>query len=186
MSVKCMCVHCDCNLKLLEVPRACMFSWFCCVRLFATLWTGVCQAPLSMGFSRQEYWSGLQCPPPRDPADPGSGLVSCTSCTAGGLFTADPPKKPSRNGRRNAIYGHHTLLRKTAAISRPSPNLTEFSLIDQLKSSTTEKGILEYMLPRCNRQWWWKNVTRLTSIVCSFVNLVSKTSFFFLILFFIF
>ena len=32
------------------------------VWLFATLWTVACQAPLSMGFSRQEYWSGLPCP----------------------------------------------------------------------------------------------------------------------------
>ena len=31
-----------------------------------TLWTVACQAPLSMGFSRQEYWSGLPCPPPGD------------------------------------------------------------------------------------------------------------------------
>ena len=39
--------------------------------LFATLWTVACQAPLSMGFSRQEYWSGLACPPPGDlPAPP--------------------------------------------------------------------------------------------------------------------
>ena len=104
-------------------------------------------------------------------------LVSSISCTAGGLFTAEPPKKPSWNVYRNAIYGHHTLLRKAAAISRLSPNLTEFSFIDQLKSSTMEKGILEYMLPRCNRQWWWKTVSRLTSIVCSFVNLGSKTTF---------
>ena len=34
-----------------------------CVRLFVTLWTVAHQAPLSMGFSRQEYWSGLTCPP---------------------------------------------------------------------------------------------------------------------------
>ena len=34
------------------------------VRLFATPWTVACQAPLSMGFSRQEYWSGLPCPSP--------------------------------------------------------------------------------------------------------------------------
>ena len=37
-----------------------------CVRLFATPWTVVFQAPLSMGFSRQEYWSGLPCCPPGD------------------------------------------------------------------------------------------------------------------------
>ena len=38
---------------------ACMLSRFSCVRLFATPWTVACQAPLSMGFSWQEYWSRL-------------------------------------------------------------------------------------------------------------------------------
>ena len=37
----------------------------------ATPWTLACQAPLSMGFSRQEYWGGLPCPPPGDLPDPG-------------------------------------------------------------------------------------------------------------------
>ena len=41
-----------------------MLSRFSCVLLFGTLWTVVYQAPLSMGFSRQEYWSGLLSPPP--------------------------------------------------------------------------------------------------------------------------
>ena len=38
---------------------------------FVTLWTIACQAPLSMEFSRQEYWSGLPCPPPGDFSNPG-------------------------------------------------------------------------------------------------------------------
>ena len=42
-----------------------------CVRLFTTPWTSVHQAPLSMGFSRQEYWSGLPCPSPGDLPNPG-------------------------------------------------------------------------------------------------------------------
>ena len=42
------------------------------VRLFATLWTVSCQAPLSMGFSRQACWSGLPCPSPEDL--PGQGI----------------------------------------------------------------------------------------------------------------
>ena len=46
-------------------------SHFSHVLLFATLKTVACQAPLSMGFSRQEYWSGLSCPPPGDLPDPG-------------------------------------------------------------------------------------------------------------------
>ena len=44
--------------------RACLLSHFGHVRLFATPWTIACQAPLSMEFSRQEYWGGLPCPPP--------------------------------------------------------------------------------------------------------------------------
>ena len=42
----------------------CVLSLFTHVRLFATLWTAARQAPVSIGFSRQEYWSGLPCPPP--------------------------------------------------------------------------------------------------------------------------
>ena len=42
----------------------CVLSRFSRVQLFATLWTVAHQAPLSMEFSRQEYWSGLPCPPP--------------------------------------------------------------------------------------------------------------------------
>ena len=41
------------------------------IQLFVTPWTVTCQAPLSMGFFRQEYWSGLPCPPPGDLPDPG-------------------------------------------------------------------------------------------------------------------
>ena len=41
----------------------CMLSHFSHVQLFTTPWTVARQAPLSMGFSRQDYWSGLPCPP---------------------------------------------------------------------------------------------------------------------------
>ena len=55
---------------------ACVLSHFSHVQLFATLWTVACQAPLPMGFSRQQYWSGLPCPSPGDPPDPGIEPVS--------------------------------------------------------------------------------------------------------------
>ena len=48
----------------------CMLSCSCHVQLFLMLWTITYQAPLFVGFSRQEYWSGLLCPPPGDPLDP--------------------------------------------------------------------------------------------------------------------
>ena len=53
-----------------------------------TLWTVAHQAPLSMGFSRQEYWNGLHCPPPGDLSDLGIKPESHVSCIADGFFTA--------------------------------------------------------------------------------------------------
>ena len=51
--------------------RDCVFSHFSHIQLFATLWTIAQQVPLSMGFSRQEYWSGWPCPSPGDLLNPG-------------------------------------------------------------------------------------------------------------------
>ena len=58
------------------------------IQFFATLWTVAHQAPLSMGFSRQEYWSGLSFPSPRDLVTPGIEPMSLVSpALAGGFFT---------------------------------------------------------------------------------------------------
>ena len=54
----------------------------------ATLWTAAHQAPMSMGFSRQDYWSRLLCPPPGDLPNPGIKPASLISpALAGGFFT---------------------------------------------------------------------------------------------------
>ena len=59
----------------------CMPSPFSPVRLFGTVWTVACQAPLSMGFSRQEYWSGFPCPSLGDRPNPGiEPTVPYVSC----------------------------------------------------------------------------------------------------------
>ena len=63
-----------------------VLSHLSCVQLFATLWTVAHQAPLSMGFSRQEYWSGLPCPPPGDLPDPEIEPMSLTSPALAGRF----------------------------------------------------------------------------------------------------
>ena len=64
------------------------------VPLFATLWAVAHQAPLSTGFPRQEYWSGLPFPPPGDLPDSGVEPRSLTSLAlAGGFFTTVPPGK---------------------------------------------------------------------------------------------
>ena len=68
------------SIKLQRTSCTCVLSCFTCVQLFETLWTVAHQAPLSMGFSSQEYWSG------------GSSwlsnhtCVSCIFCIAGGFF----------------------------------------------------------------------------------------------------
>ena len=67
---------------------ACMQSCFSCVRLFANLWTLAHQAPLSMGFSRQEPLSWLPCPPPGALPHPGIEPTSLMSPALGsGFFT---------------------------------------------------------------------------------------------------
>ena len=69
--------------------HAYVLSCFSHVLLFATLWTIACQAPLSMGFSRQEYWSGLPGPPLEYLPETGIELTSFISpLLAGGFFTA--------------------------------------------------------------------------------------------------
>ena len=55
---------------------------------FGTPWTAVCQSPLSMGFPRQEYWSGLPFPSPGDLPDP--GIKTKSPALAGGFFTTEP------------------------------------------------------------------------------------------------
>ena len=68
--------------------RVCALSCFTHVCLFETPWTVAHQAPPSMGFSRQEYWSGVPCPPPGDLPHPGMEPVSLMSpALAGGFFT---------------------------------------------------------------------------------------------------
>ena len=80
-----------------------MLSCFSCVWLFVTPWTIAHQATLSVWFSREEYWSGLPCPPPGGFPTPGIEPMSLISpALAGGFFTtsatweaqrlADPPK----------------------------------------------------------------------------------------------
>ena len=62
---------------------------------FAAPWTVACQAPSSMGFPRQEYWSVLSSAPPVGLPDP--GIEPAPSTLAGGFFTTDPLEKPCKS-----------------------------------------------------------------------------------------
>ena len=85
------------------------------VQLFATPWTVVCQAPLSMGFSRQEYWSGLPYPPPGDLPNPG---IEPTSLHVSYIdrqvlyqgLSAFPSKTISSKHREVKILAGHVLI----------------------------------------------------------------------------
>ena len=71
-----------------------LLSHFSGVQLFVTSWTVAHQVPLSMKFSKQEYWSGLLLPTPRHLPDPGIEPMSLVSpALAAGFFTTVPPGK---------------------------------------------------------------------------------------------
>ena len=65
------------------------------VQIFVTLWTVAHQAPLSMGFPRKEYWSGLLCLPPGDLPNPGAEPTSPVSpALQADSLPTEPPGKP--------------------------------------------------------------------------------------------
>ena len=70
-------------------------------RLFATPGIAACQAPLSMEFSRQKYWSGLPCPPPGDLPNPGVKPRSPTM--QADSLPSEPAGKPMNNGVSSTV-----------------------------------------------------------------------------------
>ena len=85
----------------LTIPLLLMLlSHFSRVRLRATPQTAACQAPPSMGLSRQEYWSQLPCPPLGNLPKP---EIKQVFCTAGRFFTTEPPGKPHNSSPRWTI-----------------------------------------------------------------------------------
>ena len=80
---------------------ACTLCRFSRVWLFATTWTVACQAPVSMGFSRQEYWNGLPFPPQGNLLDPGIE-PKCLKfrALAGKIFTTSAFWEAWRMGKR--------------------------------------------------------------------------------------
>ena len=75
---------------------------------FTTPWTIAHQAYLSMGFSMQEFWSGLPCPPPGDLPDPENEPASQRLLIAGGFFTTEPLRNPV--GHRMVILNPWAIL----------------------------------------------------------------------------
>ena len=114
---------------------ACVLSCFSCVQLFVTQWTIAHQAPLSLGFSRQEYWSGLPCPPPGDIPDPELKLAPFTSpAQAGRFFTASATWEPQR-------MEYYSAKRGGGGISDTRNNMDESQKYSSLKKKNRHKRV---------------------------------------------
>ena len=117
--------------------HACMLSR---VWLFATLWTVARQAPLSIGFSRQEYWSGLPFPSPGDLPDPGieprSPALQANSLPLSHL------------GSPRAVAGWFTTMfcRNSAAAGLPSMRVLNFIFKNIFNYLRLEQAWLQYTL----------------------------------------
>ena len=94
--------------------HAYMLSHFSSVRLFETPWTVALQAPLSMGFSRQEYWNGLPCPPLGDLPDPWILNTRLWRLAfSGGFFTTsttwEDPQFPDQGSNLGPLHWEYSL-----------------------------------------------------------------------------
>ena len=89
----CVCVRVRVRARARVHKCACMLSCFSCAWLFGTPWTVDRQAPLSMGFSREEHWSGWPCPLPGILPDPGIKPKSVRSPSLTSSLPLAPPGK---------------------------------------------------------------------------------------------
>ena len=127
-----------------------------CLTLCATLWTATHQAPLLMGFTRQEYGSGLPCPPPGDLPDPRIKLTSLLHLQADSLPLV-PPGKPCKQS--NASY----FIKVPLTTIWCEPNLETGGSIwrrpNVEKEMATHSSILAWRIP------WTEKPGRLQSMV---------------------
>ena len=157
------------NVKLLQSIQSWMLS---CFQLFATWWTVAHQTPLSMGFSRQEYWSGLPCPPPWNLPNPGIEPTSLMSPALAERFLntqfssvaqSCPTLCNPMNCSTPGLPVHHQLLQFTQthihqvsdaiqsshpllSSSPPAPNPSQHQSLFQVNSSHEVAKVLEFQL----------------------------------------
>ena len=100
ISISCLILTSLSQLCVCVCVCVCAHCHFSRVQLFATPWTVAFLAPLSMGFSRQEYWNGFPRPLPRDLPNPGVKYTSLkSSVLAGGFFNTEPLGESHPNHR---------------------------------------------------------------------------------------
>ena len=127
-----------------------LFGCFSHVQLFATPWTVAHQAPLSMGFSRQEHWSGFPCPPPGDLPSP--GIERTSPAWQMDSLPLEPPEKLCIGLVQNKMYLNFVwsqsiffLLKKRNRLGldkQPAPSLLYCLVVSTLcNESTLRAGI---------------------------------------------
>ena len=89
--------------KAIEFMRAWVLTCFSHVWLYVALWNVIYQALLSIGFSREEYWTGLPCPSPRDLSHPGTEPMHLTSPALEGRFFIPGSWKKQESSRKTSI-----------------------------------------------------------------------------------
>ena len=154
-----------------------MLSCFRHAWLFVTLWTLVLQAPLFMGFSRQEYWSGFPCPPPGDLSNPGIKIVFLTSVAlAGGFFTTSATchlhkwlqrtnrKKPMKTTQLRFYRVH------VCSVTQSCPTLcspVDCSIPGSSVHGILQARILEWVsMPSSRESSWARDQTCISYIPC--------------------
>ena len=178
--------------------RACLLSHFSHIWLFETPWTVVHQAPLSMGFSRQEYWSGLPCPPRVSSQSRDQTWVSCVSCTAGEnvlflllshpgspLFNHENESErhsvmsnslrphelhsPWNSPDQNTRVGSLSLLQEIFPTQGSNPGLLQCRQILYPLSHKGSPRILDWVAYPCSSASYWpRNRTRVSCITDGF------------------
>ena len=145
-----------------------------CIQLFVTPWTVALQAPLSMGFSRPEYWSGLPCPPPGDLPDP--GIKPGSPVLAGRFFTMSHQGSPEISLEISKFMNQHSWAarRNTAMIQ------THFSCKNLFGRSCTDGDLFykrcfpqDYVTGKLiqSRPWSFLLLSESLVVTCKFSRL---------------
>ena len=107
-----------------------------------TPWTVACQAPLSVGFPRLEYWSGLPFPLPPGGSSPPRDLTE-VSCIAGWFLTAEPPGQPP------ATHTHVSIVPQTSLPSSVALNLNQVLFKTVLAIVPVVNGFTNFLYHSC-------------------------------------
>ena len=141
-----------------------MLSHFSCVWLFGTLWTVAHQAPLSMGFSRQEYRSGSPCPSPGDLPDLGIKPVSLNISCIGRQVLYHSHHLGMQSSDLNPFTSSVTLRKYIQAVKWDNNCYLSHMVVMCTKRDQIYVKTLSWCLSHsknsvkvgsCNYYWWW-------------------------------